>query len=515
VIIVKKSYLLIGLLAILSVELAFGEDVKYIDSLPYKITESGYYVLKTSCSDLNTTAIIINADNVVLDGNGNILDGKWQNIGVLVNASNVVLKNLVIKQFLVGIEIGDKYSPKTISNIKIINNDLTNYWKDIYLENERCNLIYSTIIIENNTGSGDKPIYYIANKKDTTIDLSYREIPSQIIFANITNCTIKNAICRDGSGIDLVAVRYSILDKVSSSSNYDGITICKSSYNIIRNSKFSNNLHNGIIALLGGNLIITNCTFANNGGYGVYLRGGTYLIYLNNFINNGFGAIAPTFGTVMILHSPTKLTYDYNGKIFTNYLGNYYSDFNGVDENGDGIGDAPYKNIDFYPLIMTFENYIANQNYSELAELDLNGGNILNQIIDNINKTINITNITNTQQMSSILFNETNMSYSEISINTSNVSIILKELNEYGINFSMDNIAYTINQTLESFLGSVNEVAKKISNVVITTYDIIKGLFYLIFGSDDDDFEIDSNNTVYYTPNMIIKQMNKCLNDTK
>ena len=117
--------------------------------------------------------------------------------------------------------------------------------------------------------------------------------------------------------------------------------------------------------------------------------------------------------------------------------------------------------------------------------------------------------------MSSILFNETNMSYSEISINTSNVSIILKELNEYGINFSMDNIAYTINQTLESFLGSVNEVAKKISNVVITTYDIIKGLFYLIFGSDDDDFEIDSNNTVYYTPNMIIKQMNKCLNDTK
>jgi hypothetical protein len=112
------------------------------------------------------------------------------------------------------------------------------------------------------------------------------------------------------------------------------------------------------------------------------------------------------------------------------------------------------------------------------------------------------------------------MSYSEISINASNklnnVSIILKELNKYGINFSMDNIAYTINQSLESFLGSVNEVAKKISNVVITTYDIIKGLFYLIFESDDDDFEIDSNNTtVYYNPNMVIQKINKCLNDTK
>jgi hypothetical protein len=97
---------------------------------------------------------------------------------------------------------------------KIINNDFSNYWRDILLYwgyDDQCSIVYSTITIENNTGSGNRPIYYIANKKDTTIDLSSKETPSQIIFANITNCTIKNVICRDGSGIELDAVSYSVL----------------------------------------------------------------------------------------------------------------------------------------------------------------------------------------------------------------------------------------------------------------------------------------------------------------
>ena len=63
----------------------------YINSLPYTIDESGYYVLNTSCTDLSTTAITINADNVVLDGNGKVLDGNkaWTSYGVYVNNKNI------------------------------------------------------------------------------------------------------------------------------------------------------------------------------------------------------------------------------------------------------------------------------------------------------------------------------------------------------------------------------------------------------------------------------------------
>jgi hypothetical protein len=44
------------------------------------------------------------------------------------------------------------------------------------------------------------------------------------------------------------------------------------------------------------------------------------------------------------------LTYMYNGNIFTSYIGNNYSDYDGVDDNGDGIGDTP-RYEDSYPLM--------------------------------------------------------------------------------------------------------------------------------------------------------------------
>jgi parallel beta-helix repeat protein len=59
--------------------------------------------------------------------------------------------------------------------------------------------------------------------------------------------------------------------------------------------------------------------------------------------------------------SSTNQNYQYHGRNYTGYLGNYWVGYDGVDEDGNGIGDTSYRiisgGIDNYPLMAPFENY--------------------------------------------------------------------------------------------------------------------------------------------------------------
>ena len=70
------------------------------------------------------------------------------------------------------------------------------------------------------------------------------------------------------------------------------------------------------------------------------------------------------------------INYIYNGMNYTSPLGNYWDDYYDGDGNSDGIGDTPYyieKNeYDYYPLTMTYENYIESHSW------DLNSDNVIN-----------------------------------------------------------------------------------------------------------------------------------------
>jgi hypothetical protein len=54
-------------------------------------------------------------------------------------------------------------------------------------------------------------------------------------------------------------------------------------------------------------------------------------------------------------YSSEVINYTYNGSNYLNYLGNYYTNYNGTDGDGDGIGDTPYFISDDY-------NYLLNKN---------------------------------------------------------------------------------------------------------------------------------------------------------
>ena len=222
--------------------------------------------------------------------------------------------------------------------------------------------VYSGIYYENIVIN--KRINLIGENRDTTIIDGNNAGDVVNITADrvsIEGFTIRNSGGDwSNSGVKIFHANNSSIYNCNISNNYDGIGIEDSSNNEIYNCNINNN-EGGIELVYSSNNSIYNCNISNNYD-GIGLGGSSNnSIYMNNFMNNSDNVYSEDSNNTW--HSPTPVTYTYNGNTYTNYLGNYWDDYSGNDNNNDGIGDAAYQidgnDYDYYPLMQTWENYIG------------------------------------------------------------------------------------------------------------------------------------------------------------
>ena len=302
-------------------------------------SESGSANCIVRAANWNDYVFNVAADNVIISGftvtgaTGALKAGIY-----LFNSNNCRIENVNASNNYDGIRLYHS------SNNTIANNNVSNNYDEIYRGGIGIRLYYSSNnLIANNTVSSNYDGIY----------LYYYSSNNTIANNNVSN--------NYGDGIELRDSSNNTIANNNVSNNYDGIYLWESSNNnLIANNTVSSN-YDGIFLGYSSNNIIANNTVSSNYGDGIELRdSNSNTIYLNNFIDN-VDQVESYYST-NIWNSIIPITYTYNGKHFTNYLGNYWSDYIGNDENGDGIGDTPYSidgDKDNYPLMERFENYIV------------------------------------------------------------------------------------------------------------------------------------------------------------
>jgi len=363
--------------------------------------------LYTFTDNINDS-IVVEKDSIAIDGAGHTLQGTGAPLskGIdLSNRTNVIIKNMEIKAFYYGVDLSGSsnsivqgnsitnnthgiwlvrtaYEPPSdnntiygnnitrnkdfgiwlgfCSNNNVSNNNIADNYRGIGFEwsskntlrnnnitNNRYNFMVlggtvSTFVNDvdtSNTVDG-KPIYYWINRRDMAVPLD----AGYVILVNCTGITVQNLDLRNnGQGLLLVYATNSTMTTNSMANNEYGIHLVHSSSNVISGNNVTCNIR-GFLYDQSSNNSLTENNIANN-ECGIWLdESSNNEFYHNNFTNNTQQVSIERFGGCVNVWDDGYPS-----------GGNYWSDYAGVDEDGDGIGDTSYvideANEDRYPLI--------------------------------------------------------------------------------------------------------------------------------------------------------------------
>jgi len=230
--------------------------------------------------------------------------------------------------------------------------------------------VYSGIYSEN--VEINKRITLQGENKNTTIidaDGSGSAIEITANYVNIRGFTSQNSgpsmpePIPPSAAIRLCADHCTIAENIITNNDY-GMVIHDGEHNYILNNMITNNEYKGLYLVCSSHNIITGNTMSQNNEVGleVYCNiipgtSGDNHIYHNNFMDNTENALD---GGLTEFDNHWDNGYPSGG--------NYWDDYTGSDDDGDGIGDTPYDipggdNNDFYPLMNPWTGVPPEENF--------------------------------------------------------------------------------------------------------------------------------------------------------
>ena len=264
--------------------------------------------------DISNYSIYVERDNIVIDGAGFTLTGNRSvTLDYEIVASGIFLQ--------------------LRSNVTIKNFNIAAFERGIY------NVGSLGVNVTNNYITGcDQGITFTF-----VMDVIY---PYPSVVTTMINTIAGNTIKGNGNGINILGASYfNDIDSNIITNNSDTGIYFGGHSNRVKSNVIAGNNRGVLLDTVNITFIANNIT-SNN--VGVVLRHGIdtgkNLFYLNNFVNN-----SNPVGFASIIRRKIGGIWD-NGLV-----GNYWSNYNGSDVDGNGIGDSPYvidaNNTDTYPLM--------------------------------------------------------------------------------------------------------------------------------------------------------------------